>query len=289
VPRDGEAARSTSSRGSGSSSGLRVRRIARGSDDGYRSPLVPGLKSCAEAERLAGELAFAATRLELLALDPPGLYAEVADGTGDVEERLWLAFLIAYAGPLEEDDPFAAVEAARTSWASGELPDPAALRGGPRGAHDPSRGTRTLEAYRAWASRSGTQLAALTGEAVWTPERRFARAFERLALPGLHRGARFELLVTLGRLGLLELAPGSLALGGDNRVTVGAKRALGIGDPLLLDRRSADLAAACEVPLAALDLGFFNWEPGERSSGGLPLGTEPDADLLARARAALDA
>jgi hypothetical protein len=250
---------------------------------------VPGLKSSAEAERLADEIAFAATRLELLALEPPGLYAEVADGGGDPEERLWLAFLIAYAGPLEEDDPFAAIDAARTDWASGRLPDPAVLRSGPRGAHDATRGTRTLEAYRTWAARSGTQLGALTGETVWTPERRFARAFERLALPGMHRDARFDLLVTLGRLGLIEAAAGSLALGGDNRVTVGAKRALGIGDPLLLDRRAADLAAACGVPLEALDLGFFNWEHGERSSGGLPPATEPDADILVRARTALEA
>ncbi len=59
-----------------------MRRLARGADDGYQSPLVPGLKSSVEAERLAEELAFAAARLDALASDPPGLYAEVADPAG---------------------------------------------------------------------------------------------------------------------------------------------------------------------------------------------------------------
>src|SRR5437660_7815230 len=57
---------------SSSTGGLRVRRLARGSDDGYRSPLVPGLKSSDEAQRLAEEIALAATRLEILAQDAPG-------------------------------------------------------------------------------------------------------------------------------------------------------------------------------------------------------------------------
>ena len=43
------------------------------------SELVPGLKSSADAARLADELAFSAARLAELATDPPGLYAEVAD------------------------------------------------------------------------------------------------------------------------------------------------------------------------------------------------------------------
>ncbi len=63
-------------------------------------------------------------------------------------------------------------------------------------------------------------------------------------------------------------------------MTVGAKRALGIGDPLLLDRRAVELAAACGLPLAALDLGLHNWERNERSPAGLPPGTEPDEALL---------
>jgi hypothetical protein len=267
---------------------VRVRRLARGGDDGYRSPLVPGLKSSAEAQRLAGELAFAATRLNALELDPPGLYAEVAAPHGDIEDRTWLAFLIAYLGPLDGPDPFASIRAVRTSWAAaGELSlDRAEV--GPRGAHDPARGKRTIDAYRAWASRAGSQATAFTGEGSWTAQRRFARAFERLALPGLHRDARFDLLVTLGRLGVYELSGASLALGGDNTVTVGAKRALGIGDPLLLDRRATELAQACGLPLEALDLGLHNWESNRRATGGLPEDSEPDADVLARIGAALD-
>ncbi|HLJ02758.1 MAG TPA: hypothetical protein VKT31_04915, partial [Solirubrobacteraceae bacterium] len=268
---------------------VRVRRLARGGDDGYRCSLVPGLKSSADAERLADELAFSAGRLELLETDPPGLFAEVAGAGGDLEERTWLAFLIAYVGPSDGEDPFASVRAVRTSWASGQTPDPAAIDPGPRGAHDPARGTSTVDAYRAWAVRAGSQAAAFSGEPSWSPPRRFARAFERLALPGFHRDARFELLVLLGRLGVYEVQAGSLALGGDNSVTVGAKRALGIGDPLLLDRRAAELAGACEIPLEALDLALYNWERGERSAGaaGLPADTEPPAEIAERTYGAL--
>ncbi len=267
--------------------GLTVRRLVRGADDGYRSPLAPGLKSSEDAARLAEEIAFAAGRLITLEADPPGLYAEVAGGDGDIEERTWLAFLIAYICPRDAEDPFAAVRAARTSWSSGEQPQLEAVETGPRTAHDPDRGSGTLDAYRAWAARAGSQRAAFTGDATWTPGRRFARAFERLALPGLHRDARYDLLVTLGRLGVYELRADSLQLGGDNEVTLAAKRALGIGDPLLLERRAAELAAACGVSPEALDLGLYNWERAGRATLGLGPAAEPDHDALASARRAL--
>jgi hypothetical protein len=277
----------STARAAGARSGVTVRRVARGADDGYQSPLVIGLKSSTDATRLAEELAFADTRLGLLERDPPGLYAEVADAAGAIEERSWLAFLIAYLCPLEGEDPFAEIERVRTSWASGELPALEGVELGPRTAHDPTRGTKTLEAYRAWAARSGSQESAYTGDAGWSAERRFARAFERLSLPGLHRDARFDLLVTLGRLGVYEIGAGSLALGGANDVTVGAKRAFGIGDPLLLERRAADLASSCGLPLEALDLGLHNWQRGERAHLGVPADTEPDPDTLARVSSAL--
>jgi hypothetical protein len=276
--------RSSASRGG--ASGLRVSRLVRGADDGYRSALAPGLRSSSDAERLADELALAATRLDTLEQSPPGLYAELA-GDEDIEERCWLAFLIAYLCPLETADPFSAIRAVRASWhESGAL----RLEGvelGPRTAHDPARGDGTVSAYQAWAARSGSQAAGFGGEPAWSPERRFERVFERLALPGFHRDARFDLLVTLGRTGAFDLRAAKLHLGGENEVTVAAKRALGIGDPLLLERRSADLASACGVPLEALDLGFYNWGRGERVTLGLGPGAEPSADRVAGARSGL--
>jgi hypothetical protein len=280
--------RSGSGRRSGSqrSAGVRVRRLARGLDDGFHSRLVPGLKSSVDAERLARELAFAAHRLDRLSRDPPGLYAEVAQGA-DIEERTWLAFLIAYIGPLEGGDPFAGLRACRTSWASGELPQLEGVPVGPRGAHEARRGTRTIEAYREWARRSGSQADAFTGETVWSPERRFARAYERLALPGLQRDARFELLLALGALGVYDVRPDALHLGGENEVTVAAKRALGIGDPLLLERRATELADAGGLALGALDLGLYNWGRGERTTVGLGADTDPEAGVLGAVREAL--
>ncbi|MGZ6379215.1 MAG: hypothetical protein ACXWO2_11765 [Candidatus Limnocylindrales bacterium] len=273
--------------GSSRSGGLTVRRLSRAAEDGFRSALVPGLRSGADAQRLAEELAFAVTRLKRLQADPPGLYAEVADGSRPVEERSWLAFLIVYLGPLDDEHPFAGIEQARTPWSSGEAPRLDDVPTGPRTAHDPARGQRTIDAYRAWAQRAGSQEKAFTGDAAWSSERRFARVFERLSLPGLDRGARFDLLVTLGRLGVYDLSAGALGLGGNDPVTLGAKRVLGIGDVLLLERRSADLAAACGVPLEAVDVGLFNWERGSRAGLGIDAASEPDPGALASALHAL--
>lgn len=271
-----------------------MRQITREQEDGFRSQLVPGVKASAAAERLAEEIAFASARLAMLAGDPPDLYGEIVR-LDDREEALWLAFLIAYLGPLDGEDPFAGVRAAHSSWASGELPQLDDVALGPRTAHTPPRSNATLVAYRAWAERAGSQDIAFAGEAGWSPERRFARAFERLALPGLHRDARFDLLVTLGELGLHDMHAGTLQLGGADETTVAAKRVFGIADTLLLERRASEFAAAGEVPLAALDLALWNWNrpprpgsAGERDRAALgTVGVEPDADAYARVAAAL--
>src|SRR5437762_1682260 len=109
TPQPGRSGGRSGAPRAGGGSGLTVRRVARGGDDGYRSPLVLVLKSSVDAGRLAEEIAFAEHRLRVLEREPPGLYAEVADAGADVEERSWLAFLIAYLGPLEEEDPFAEI------------------------------------------------------------------------------------------------------------------------------------------------------------------------------------
>jgi hypothetical protein len=254
-----------------------VRRMARAADDGYEHELLPGLRSSVDAGRLADELAFAAARLDQLEHDPPGLYADVAVAS-DAEEAAWLAFLIAYLSPLEGDDPWAGIATARTSWASAELPNLADVALGPRTAHDPARGAATLLAYRAFAERAGSQAAAFTGDASWPEQRRFDRAFERLALPGFGRAARYELLLLLGRLGVFALRPWSLQLAAEplDPTVVAAKRALGIGDPLLLQRRAADLATGVGVPIEALDLALTNWTRPEddRITAGATVGVD---------------
>jgi hypothetical protein len=133
-------------------------------------------------------------------------------------------------------------------------------------------------AYRAFAERAGSQAQAFTGETGWTEQRRFDRAFERLALPGFGRAARYELLVLLSRLGVFPLRAWSLHLGADalDPTTVSAKRLLGIGDPLLLERRAGDLASEVGVPIEALDLALTNWgrSDGERVTAGATGGSE---------------
>ena len=281
------SARSTRS----ASAGVKVRRVARAVDDGYRNALVPGLRSTDDARRLAEEIGFAAGRLAELESDPPGLYAEAALEP-DREEGLWLAVLIAVLGPLggDGDDPFAGIRAARVPWAGGEIPPLEGVPLGPRGgATDAATGERALAGYRAWAERGGGQETALRGDAGWSPARRFGRAYERLgALPGFSRPARYDLLVVLGRLGLMELEPDGVHLGESDDASLAARRVFGIADRFLLERRAGDLADAAEVPLEALDLALANFgsEAGRITQGASA--EAADADAYERAAAALD-
>lgn len=264
---------------------MTIRHETRSADDGFRTPAAPGLRSSADAQRLAEELAHASARLTALAEEPPGLYAQVASEP-DLEEASWLALLIAYVGPLESpDDPFATLSAVRTSWRSGELPDLAAAALGPRSAHNQARGDATLIAYRRWAERAGSQAAAIVADRSWSETQRFERAFGRLSLPGLDRRARYDLLVTLGALGRYELRAPSLLLSEDDAVSRAAKRVFGIGDRLVLQRRVSELAETSAVPVAAFDLALENWAAPEPITLGVP--RVQDQAALERARAAL--
>jgi hypothetical protein len=285
--------------------GVRIHREGRAEDDGYRSELVPGLRASADASRLAHEIAFSNGRLLTLATEPPGLYGEArALAREDLERATWTCFLIAYLSPLEAADPFAGIRLVLTD-APGELPDLDEIPLGPRTSHDPARGAETLIAYQQWVQRAGhagasaqsatadgTQTVAFTGDPAWSPQRRFERVFERLALPGLARMGRYDLLVTLGRLGLYELAPDSLHLSGagglsaEDPTTLASKRVFGIGDPLLLERRAAALAEAALIPIEALDLALANWLAPQRASMGCSPETN-DGDAFERAGDAL--
>jgi hypothetical protein len=266
-----------------SRSRLIVRHEARASDDGYRTPLAPGLRATEDGLRLAAEIGFASGRLAELALAPPGLYGEIARD-GDGEQASWLAFLVAYLGPLDdESNPFAGIEEVRTPW--GELPALDGARLGPRSAHDPTRGTATIEAYLRFAERAGSQAAALGADPSWTAEQRFERVHERLALPGLRGRARYDLLVTLGRLGRYPLLAPGLLTGEDDPTTLAAKRVFGIGDRMNLERRARELAAAAQIPVEALDVALENWARAERITQGTPDAADPAA--AERARAAL--
>lgn len=263
-PRPGRARAATGGARRASAPGARrsrmvTHKVARAVDDGYRNPLAPGLRATADAERLAAALWQAQVRLA-----PPGPHPAVAAET-DREEATWLAFLLALAPPELHE----ALIVGRPSWAGGEPPEL------------PGVNPETITSYRAWAERAGSQAAAFEGEADWTPERRFGRVFERLALPGLGRAKRFELLVTLGSAGLYPLEADSLHLGGeDDATSVAAKRLLVSGDRLLLDRRARELAAAAELSVGALDHGLALWGDSEIVVDG-------DAALPAALRGAL--
>jgi hypothetical protein len=284
---------------------VHVRHEQRAVDDGYRSALVSGLRASQDAARLADEIAFAAGRLAVLATTPPDLLGEVRAqaAAGDLEQATWTCFLVAYLCPLEGHDPFAGIRLAlETDWRNGELPELDGIPLGPRTSHDSVRGQATLSAYLRWTehagrsetdrSKIGQQERAFSGDPAWTAERRFERLFERLALPGLARMGRCELLVGIGHLGLYELRADSLHLTGptaaapDDLATLAAKRVFGIGDSLHLERRVRALAEAASVPIDSLDLALANWGTGERATLGVPSDAS-DRDVLERVRETL--
>ena len=183
------------------------------------------------------------------------------------------------------------IEEVRPSWADADvsaLPEPRA---------------RAAAAYRAWIERSGSQEAAFTGEATWSPERRFGRVFERLSLPGFNRAARFDLLTSLGAAGRYPLEADGVHFVEDDATVLAAKRLLVSGDRMLLERRARDLADACGVPISALDRGLATWgthgehvdltaepDPGRRRGPRPALAScglhDPRTQRLADARAA---
>jgi hypothetical protein len=273
-----------------------VRREQRSQDDGYRCELVPGLHSSEDAKRLVQEIGFASGRLLTLTAAPPSLFAEARD-CGDIEQATWMCFLAAYLSPLQGAQSFAGIrQALICDWASGEVSGLEDVPLGPRTSHDPARGSETLIAYRRFAEHAGSQEAAFTGEPGWTPQRRFERLFERLALPGFGRMGRYDLLVTLGRLGLYALRADSLHLVtrspafAADLTPQAAKRVFGIGDPIIIERRALALAEAMSTPIEALDLALWNWSlpaPEERATVGFPPDTN-DLHAAERAEAALE-
>ncbi len=290
----GGVERRTSTRGAKQ---VRVHHEQRSEDDGYRCGLVPGLHSSHDARRLVEEIGFSSGRLLTLTAAPPSLYGEARD-CDDIEQATWMCFLAAYLSPLQGAQSFVGIRQALVcSWASGRVADLEDVPLGPRSSHDPARGSETLAAYRRFAEHAGSQQAAFTGEAAWSPQRRFERLFERLALPGFGRVGRYELLVTLGRLGLYELRADSLQLAtrapswANDPTPQAAKRVFGIGDPIHIERRALALAHALSTPVEALDLALWNWSldgpPDERVTLGFPPDTN-DPHALERAEAALE-
>jgi hypothetical protein len=277
---------------------VRVHRELRARDDGYRCELVPGLHSSEDAHRLAREIGFASARLLALGASPPSFYVE-ARGCEDIEQATWMCFLAAYLSPTQGEEPFVGIsEALRAcDWASGSVPDIQGIALGPRSSHDPARRSETLAAYRRFAEHAGSQQLAFTGEPEWTPQRRFARLFERLALPGFGRMGRYDLLVALGRLGLYELRADSLQLvtrsaqAASDFTSQAAKRVFAIGYPLIIERRAQALAEAVATPIEALDLALYNWSLVSIGSERATLGFDTDMgdqDALERAEAALE-
>lgn len=255
-------------------------KLTRNADDGWRSDLLPGVRSSADALVLAQELTLAEARLSALATDEAGPWAIVAERAGDPAQAFVAALVVAVASPDETAGSLATAAAAVAAIeeAVAELDDTGTLTGasavaelldaGPRGprAHDASGSALAVPAQL--AQRSGGSLASgLQGEASWTPERRFARLLDRLALKGLPRAVRYDLLVALGRAGALPVRADGLHLGSD-QVTDAAKRLFAVADVALLERRAAAVVETTDVAWDALELALWNIAGADATGSG---------------------
>ncbi|MEH3054763.1 MAG: hypothetical protein PGN13_12295 [Patulibacter minatonensis] len=271
-----KAAGSTSTR----SRSMVTGKLSRTADDGFRSELLPGVRSSADALRLAQELTTAESRLSKHGTPEAGPWAVIAELAGEPHRAFVAALTIAVASPdgasgsgATAAAALAAVSAADASLQALDLVGAATeaqtiLSTGPRGprAHDAAAAALSVPAQL--AQRSGGSLEqALAGEASWTSERRFARLLDRLALRGLPRAVRFDLLVALGRSGVLPLRADQLHLGND-QVTDAAKRLFAVADVPLLEKRAAALADATGVTFDALELALWNIAGADAGGGG---------------------
>ena len=234
---------------------LKVRRLARAADDGYDHELVPGLRASADAgpagrrARLLRRRACASSRPTRPGCTPRRRPPPTA------RRRLWLAFLIAYLSPLEAEDPWAAIAAARTPWATGELPElddvdagPAQRpRGAPRRPRAPGGVPRLGRPRGLAGGRAGGRAAldARSGASTAPSSAWRCRASAR--------GARYEfLLAAWAASGSLDVEPWSLMLarrGGrpDRRSPPSAS--FGIGDPMELRQRASAPGDELDVPV----------------------------------------
>jgi hypothetical protein len=239
---------------------LITKKLERPQDDGYRCNLVPGIRATADAKRLAQALARAISRLQF-----PGPYHAVADQPNS-EAATYLAFLLALVG-REAHDLHEIIVADFQSEGNFDVfsqTDNFGALALPVTASIPEHLQKTITAYNAWIQRFGSQKSAFIGEEEWSPTRRFARVFERLAFPNFGRSERFELLVTLNSTEIYELEPDSLFVPADDDVSIAAKRLLHSGEKLFLERRVRELADGCDVPIAALDYAFWLWDTSEQ-------------------------
>lgn len=255
-------------------------KLARNIDDGYRSELLPGLRSSADALRLAQELTIAEARLSAIGGPAAGPWALVGELAGQPASAFVAALVIAVASPdeaagsldtaskalitlLEYDSSLADLERI------GRVTELAAvLDAGPRGprGHDASGAALAVPAQV--AQRSGGSLeAALLGDQHWTPERRFARTLDRLAFRGLPRAVRYDVLVALGRAGALPVKADGLHLGSD-QVTDAAKRLFAIADVSLLEKRAAAVVEATGVAWDAFEHALWNFAGADATAAG---------------------
>ncbi len=254
-------------------------KLTRNADDGFRSDLLPGIRSSADAMVLAQELTLAEARLSAIGTDDAGPWA-VVGRAGDSSQAFVAALVVAVASPDDAAGSLATTAAALAALEpivaelddSGTLPGASAIAeiidAGPRGprAHDASGAALAVPAQLAQRS-AGSLAAGLQGEASWTPERRFARLLDRLALKGLPRAVRYDLLVALGRAGALPVRADGLHLGND-QVTDAAKRLFAVADVALLERRAAALVEVTEVAWDALELALWNIAGADATGSG---------------------
>lgn len=245
-------------------------KLSRNVDDGFRSDLLPGVRSSADVMLLAQELTKAEARLAALSSPEAGPWNALTPFLGRRGPAFVVALTVAVASPDEAANSVATAESAVAALLAidpslealdalaGASEVASILDGGPRGPRGHDAAGAALAVPAQLATRSGGSLeASLIGEQAWSPERRFARLLDRLALRGLPRAVRYDILVALGRTGVLPVQADGLHLGGD-QVTDAAKRLFAVGEVSLLEKRAAAVVEATGVAWDAFELALWN-------------------------------
>ena len=144
--------RARTRRGSG---GLTVRRLSRAAEDGFRSRSSPGCAPAPTPSASPRSWPSPPPGSSGSPPIPPGSTPRSPMPSRPIEERTWLAFLIAYLGPPTTRSRSPASSRRARHGARASHPGSTASPTGPRTAHEAGRGQRTIDAYRAWASGPG--------------------------------------------------------------------------------------------------------------------------------------
>lgn len=214
----------------------------------------------------------------------------------NVEEALWLTFLVTLCGPRGKRDRWESVKGLYGAFGMG-IPwswstiraNPGALRRWLRDhrsdvrrlrfgnhrkyeTHDPEKRNSTadvVESYVQWVEKEGQgRQAAIFEEATRgrSPEAAFDELYRQIRVTRFGRTARFDWLCLVGALRIYALEPGQCYLRGASGPLAGARKMFRHRPTRELEMEAVSLARALVVPIEAIEDSLCNWQKRPGSS-----------------------